>query len=280
MTGRIFWVSLVIIIISWTANTIFAYSKQLDAPIFLDHYFNTVIQDNDVLTLYYLTNKNDPAVITHVNLGDMTAYVTNNEFNFENDVDPNIDVFTHHGLRALHIELDPIAMEAALIDGPFTFNEIDIGFSDGQYLTVPIGKITLNSDFPVDNVLSSIRSSGSSDGSSEYFYQADKALSIDNISVDFEEVLQDYLTIQINKINIASQDITYPISLEKDEKIHIQTKISTDFTGLLNSFITISGTTESNKNFTSFVPLSSQLPELKRKDINNIIKDKGGGDSR
>ncbi len=289
MTSRIFWISLVIIIFSWTANTIFAYSKQLNAPIFLDHYFNTVIQEDNVLSLYYLTNKDDFAVITHVNLGDMTAYVSNTEFNedfgfgFEDDIDQNIDVFTHHALRVLHIELNQFAMEEALKSDPFTFTEIDIGYSDGRYLTLPIGKIILNADFPVDNALSSIRSSGSSDGRSDYFYQADEALSIDNISVDFEEVLRDYLTIKINKTNKKSinfYDIAYPLSLEKDEKIHIQTQISADFTGVLNTFITISGTTEPNNNFTSSVPLFSQIPELKEKDVNKIIKEKSGGDVR
>ena len=70
MNARFFWVALSLIGISWIANSIYAYSKQLDEPIFLDHYIETALQDTIYMTFYYLTNKNDLTKVTSVSAGE------------------------------------------------------------------------------------------------------------------------------------------------------------------------------------------------------------------
>ena len=40
MKPRFFWIALILIGISWISNSIYAHSKQLDKPIFLDHYID------------------------------------------------------------------------------------------------------------------------------------------------------------------------------------------------------------------------------------------------
>ena len=298
MKGRFFWIALVLIGISWTLNTIYAHSKQLSAPIFLDHYVDTVIEEHRPLTFYYLTNKNDFSGVSHVNIGDVTGYVSNNEFEFGFDFDsnPNIDEFTHHALRSIQLELNPTELENALKDGSFTFNEIDVFFQDGRNATVSIGEVTIHSEYPTDNGLDSLSSSGSSDGDNEYVYKAEEALSIERISVNFEDILGDHLFIKIHSSNNPThmginsdwntlrgtdiQEIKFPYKLEKDERLYIYTQIPPDFIGSLDSSITFSGTTESKNKFTAHIPFYSQQPYLEQRDVNRIIKEKSGGDIR
>jgi len=301
MKGQFFWIALFLIGISWTVNTIYAYSKQLDEPVFLDHYIDTVIREDTFITFYYLTNKNDVSGVSHVNIGDVTGYVSNDEFGFNYDEDPNIDVFTHHALRSLHIVINPVELEDSLKEGPFTFNEIDVYFNDGKTMTASIGKITILPNFPTDNVLDPRSSSGSNDGSSEYMYIVEQDHSIESISVNFDHVLQDYLFINIDSssrtatknithTNINSdgntlpgvdiRDVDFPYKLDKGEKLYIYTQISPDFIGSLDSSIILSGTTSSGKTFTTYSPFNSQQPYLEQKDVDKIIKGKVGGGNR
>lgn len=301
MKGQFFWIALFLIGISWTVNTIYSHSKQLDEPVFLDHYIDTVIYEDTFLTFYYLTNKNDVSGVSHVRIGDVTGYVSSDEFGFGFDEmdDPNIDVFTHHALRSFHLELNSDDLEDALKEGPFTFNEIDVYFNDGKTMTAPIGDITIHSNFPTDNVLDARSSSGSNDGSSEYMFIVKQDHSIESISVKFDHVLKDYLFTKIDSSSrpatknyihtnidgntlpgVDIRDVEFPYKLDKDENLYIYTLISPDFIGVLDSSIILSGTTESNNNFTTYVPLYSQQPYLEQKDVDKIIKAKVGGGNR
>ena len=104
MRGRIFWIALFLIGLSWILNSYYAYSKKLDEPIFLEHYIaKPVYEDNNYLTLYYLTNKNDDSHVSHVNFGGITGYVAREDFFdgfgfYENEYNPDIQTFTHYAL--------------------------------------------------------------------------------------------------------------------------------------------------------------------------------------
>lgn len=303
MKGRFFWIALVLIGISWTINTVYTNSKQLVVPIFLDHHIDAVIEENRPLTFYYLTNKNDFSGVSYVNIGEVTGYVSNNEFDFGFDFDsnPNIDEFTHHALRSVQIELNPIELENVLKDGSFTFNEIDVIFNDGKNATVAVGEVTIHADYPTDDVLDSLSSSGSSNGDNEYVYKAQEALSIESISVDFEDFLRGNIFVKIHSTSKSTsnnptstskdrdwdtragsdiQNIEFPYKLEKGERLYIYTQIPPKFIGFLDSFIIIAGTTESNNKFTTQTPFYSQQPDLEQKDVNRIIKEKSGDDIR
>lgn len=303
MKGRFFWMALFLIGLSWTVNTIYAYSKQLDEPVFLDHYIDKVVYEDTFLTFYYLTNKNDISRVSHVNLGDVTGYISNDEFDFgfgfDYEDNPNIDVFTHHVLRSIHIELNPDELEDSLKEGPLTFNEIDVHFNDGKTMTASIGEITIHPNFPTDNVLDPRSSSGSNDGSSEHMYIVEQDHYIESISVNFDKVLQDYLFIKIdsssrpatkNYIHTNSdgntlpgvdiRDVEFPYKLDKGENLYIYTLISPDFIGVLDSSIILTGTTTSGKAFTTYSPFNSQEPYLEQKGVDKIIKGKIGGGNR
>lgn len=303
MKGRFFWIALFLIGISWTMNTIYAHSKQLDEPIFLDHYIDTLIQEGSFLTFYYLTNKNDISNVSHVNIGDVTGYVSNDEFNFGFDYDDNLNigVFAHHALRSLHIELNPSELESSLRDGSFTFNEIDVYFNNGKNMTAPIGEVVIHTDYPSDNPLSALGASAG-DNWNIHYYNVEEALVLEDITINFDDTLQNQIFVKLDSVSnptiensthenlinnnwnetpgIDILNIEFPYELVKDEKLYIYSQISPEFIGILESPIILSGTTTSGKTFTTYSPFNSQQPYLEQKDVNKIIKEKSGGGNR
>lgn len=302
MKGRIFWISLLLIGISWIANSIYAHSKQLDEPIFLEHYIDTTLQENNHIPLYYLTNLNDSSSISYVTIDGITNYIVqdhfHSDFGFNNhaDVNQNLQSFTHHALRNIRLNLNAFELENLLQDGKFTFNEIEVFFNDGKSMTVPIGEITIHENRTGNNYnpLSFISGSGSNDGSSQSTYQVTENLSIENITFKYDDILQEYLLFKIDSKNHSTtnnhfytdfpqdwesipgmdrQNIELPYKLEKDEVFNIHTQISPEFIGYLESTIEFSGTTKTGETFTFSNSLLSQQPYLSQKDVNKMIQE-------
>src|SRR5690554_5393420 len=105
MKGRFFWVALSLIGVSWIVNSMYAYSKQLDEPIFLDHYIDMTYQDNLYVTFFYLTNRNDTSIISSMNAGDLRAY-PEQSYGFFNETNQiyNHQDFGRYVLRSVNVE--------------------------------------------------------------------------------------------------------------------------------------------------------------------------------
>ena len=107
-------------------------------------------EDNNYLTLYYLTNINDDSRLSHVNFGGITGYVAQDDFFddfgfYENEFDPDIQTFTHYALRSIQIELNSYELEDALKENDeLIVHEMELFFSDGRDITVPIGEVVLH----------------------------------------------------------------------------------------------------------------------------------------
>lgn len=301
-----FWFALILIGISWVANTIYAHSKRLDEPIFLDHYIDTTLQEDTYITLYYLTNVNDSTSIPYVNVNGVTAYVVQdvffNNFGFDNHahVDQNLQTFTHHALRKIQLELNTFELEDALQDGKFAFNKVEVFFSDGRSITVPIGEITIHDITPDNDVLESLAASSSSDGSSQSMYRAKEDLMIKDISLKYRDILQDHLHVKIDTSKQAITDdapateftydvqgasgtdlvnIEFPYELTKDETFNIHTQLASDYIGYIETHLEIVGTTINGKDFTEYYWFSSQSPYLDRQEVKKIIQNKVKGGS-
>lgn len=299
MKGRIFWVSLFLIGISWVANVIYAQSKQLDEPIFLDHYIDTTLHENTHIPLYFLTNLDDSSSILYVNIDGIINYVVQDNFfsdfgfNHHSEDHQNIQTFTHHALRNIQLDLNTFELENLLQDGKFTFNEIEVFFNDGKNMTVPIGEITVHADWPDNDVFSFISGSGSSDRSSESTFRVEEDLAIENITFKYNDILQEHLLVKIDSQNESSlgdysytdfpqdledvpgidiQNIRLPYELEKDEALYLYTQVLPGFTGYIESMVEISGTTKVGETFSLSNWVISAQPYLSQKDVNKMIK--------
>lgn len=123
MKPRFFWIALILIGISWISNSIYAHSKQLDKPIFLDHYIDVELQDYIYITFYYLTNKNDSSVVSSVSTGELIGYPEDPYFTDEGI--QNRQSFNNHVLRSVNVRFD---LEQPSVPEIYSFTEMDIFF--------------------------------------------------------------------------------------------------------------------------------------------------------
>lgn len=295
MKARFFWIALSLIGISWIANSIYAYSKKLDEPIFLDHYIETPLQESNYMTFYYLTNKNDRTTVTSVEAGEWVGY-PHNYLSFGEPV-YNSQVFANHVLRKIEVQFDTYLPESEHPE-EFTFTEVDVYFSDGKKITAPIGMVKFR---PFHFEESPLTQSSSTSGS--YYnrarFSATEPLTVETISTSFQEVLQDKYLIKVHEPNTPSvtkrvnndslndwddltaldlKDITLPFNMETKDFLSLYDTIAPDFKAVLALQIHISGTTASGKSF-STTDTYIHYPYLEQKDVNEIIKRKTKEDS-
>ena len=293
--GRFFWVALGLIGVSWIVNSMYAYSKQLDEPIFLDHYIDMTYQDNLYVTFFYLTNKNDTSVISSMNAGDLRAY-PEQSFGFFNGTNQiyNHQDFGRYVLRSVNVTFyNPYGDQL-----DYSATEMDVVFSDGRVLTAPIGYI-MTRPSNVDTRPLEFTSGGSSnDNSGQEYYRALEPLTIEAVEHSFKNFLQDDFSIKLNtpktpldskvtgatlpdSMNSEWNDIpgldlgnvSFPIHLKEHDRISIHRKLPTNLTKVLNVNIYMKGTTESGKAFTTTTGVITQ-PYLEKNDVKKIIEKK------
>lgn len=290
MNARFFWVALSLIGISWIANSIYAYSKQLDEPIFLDHYIETALQDTIYMTFYYLTNKNDLTRVTSVSAGE---WVGNPEAQFFFDEQVyNAQIFNNHVLRSINVQFNTYQQDTNHLES-HTFTEMDVYFSDGKKITAPIGLVKIH---PFVYEESPLEQSSSMSGSyySLAHYIAAEPLTVETITNSFQEIVQDNFLIKIHATNqptstkevnnlkrddwnslpaLDLKDVTFPFDMEKGDPLNVYSTIGPDFKAVLELNIPISGTTASGKAFSTTAGYN-HYPYLVQKDVNEIIKRK------
>ncbi|MEK5040189.1 hypothetical protein [Sporosarcina sp. FSL K6-3457] len=300
MKGRFFWVALGLIGVSWVVNSMYAYSKQLDEPIFLDHYIDMVYQDHYYMTFYYLTNKNDTSSIVSMNAGDSRAYPTEQSYGW-NGVDriDNRQTFNHYVLRSVNVEFyNPYGDR--LED---SFTEMDVVFSDGRVVTAPIGRIMTHPSTIDTRPLEHTSSGSSSDNTGQNYYRTLEPLTIEAVEYSFQDDLQDDLSIKLHTLKgqlkskateaafsdlmdsewndlpgTDLENVIFPFHLKENDRISIHSKLPTTSTKVLNVTIYISGTTESGTDFTTTSGIITQ-PYLEKQDVAELIEAKTRGDT-
>lgn len=282
LKSRLFWIALVFISVSWVANVLYAHSKQLQEPIFLEHEIDTKIHDGSHLTFYYLTNANDSSFITSITINGIHGYPLENEW-----AEP-IQTFPHYVLRQVHIQINPYDIENNLQEGPMTTQTLDVFFNDGKVLTTPIGNIAIRPDAPIDDTLIPLGASGGNDWSMNW-YSAEETVTIESISM-IPEALQQHITVKIdattlandhdlsqkrflgqNMSGVAIEDLELPLEITEGENLYILWDVAPEFLGSIQSSLVLSGTTAAGKSFTLDSPLYSQMPYLEYKDVQKII---------
>ena len=177
--------------VSWIVNSMYAYSKQLDEPIFLDHYMDVAYQDDLYMTFYYLTNKNDTSSVNSISAGEVKGYPEHPYF-FDGQVQ-NEQTFSNHVLRSVLVKfnLDPSSQPK-----DYSFTEMDVFFSDGRVITAPIGHVMIHPSTTTKAPLDQIRTRGNNFNQSRY--RAIRPLTIEAIEGSFPDLLQDYFFIKVN----------------------------------------------------------------------------------
>lgn len=290
---------------SWIGNYLYFQSNQLDQPIFLDHYYETYIQDESYLTFYYLSNKTDDAVINQVTIDGIDLYpvldlglLWSSSPTFEQE-------FTHQYLKSVTLDLAPVPFPLQESDDVWTFGEINVNFSNGQTLTTDIGKVRVFGNLQNHELFNF--HSGSS--SSEHIHQetmiATKPLTVEAIQIPFKELVEEvdvkvnvdtklikeneslrqgestagwqdqFGVIEWNEIKGISshEEKLFPFQLDQDNWLQLSMQINPNHKSYVNFGVEITGTTNDDKPFIRKSTIIDQ-PTLTQKVINEIIDEK------
>ncbi|MEH7385283.1 hypothetical protein V7147_07740 [Bacillus sp. JJ1521] len=308
MKGKIFWVSILIIILSFIGNFMYFQSKQLDAPIFLDHYYELTMykEEETTLTFYYLTNKSDTSTVNYVMIDGVEAYPAsnNNFFMWESQAVPQFEnEYTHHYLKALHLTI-PGEYEG---EGPLSFSDIEVHFSNGITVQADIGEVILKKRSETPDVLESRMSYGSNQHFAEQSMVAIQPITIEKVEIPFAEEISDDILVKVNlgqeKLRELNKHMTggsrpvwfnakrdaewnarpgvlltndiLPFKLEQNEGMPVMMQFNPTRESYFQFSIKLIGKTESDEEFVNEIPTIDH-PNLDQEAINRIIAKKDG----
>lgn len=284
MKERHFWWAITFIGLSWIANSIYAQSKQLKEPIFLDHYIETSA-NHDIITFYYLANKNDQRHLNYFLINHLNAYLED-EFIYSQEQPYNMQSFRHHVLRSKTIHLNSMDLAYHSPDKDFSFTNLSAIFSDGTSVDASIGDVTIHSNDPFfsSDSLRMHSSSSSNSGESSYQFEAIEPITINEISYSFYERFKDDLLITSNLAgspsSIPVDEMDFPIHLEKGQQftIKITPYQNASIVHPVMFPISVSGFSQQGEAFVTSEWYVNQ-PYLTQQDVNAIIRKKARRDS-
>ena len=302
MKEKILWIGVVAIVLSWIGNYLYFQSKQLDHPIFLEHYYETYLEDKEsTLTFYYLTNKKENVEVIDVIIDGVTVFPSSDGFfMWDSDTPQYVQEFSHHYLKSVRLEL-PKPIE----EGSWTFEEITATFSNGQTVTADIGKVKVEEKMPYTNALESRFSSSNNQSSHEEQLVASQPLTIDSISLPFSQDISEDILVKINrnqeelkkreaKINnpdwleeepnmewkdkdgVSILEGIFPFSLEKGERLGISMQLNPDRKRYFSLGVEISGTTEDGETYKRKAFIMDD-PYLTQQAVDEIIAEEMEG---
>lgn len=278
MKQKLFWIGIATILLSYIGNYLYFYSKQLEEPIFLKHYYyRQYYPDFEIeFPIYYITNKSNPLSISHVEIDGVDASVGSHYGHYywmKNSDIYYLSEFTHHYLMSASIKIRTYAHSLQLEENEtWSFNEMKVYFSNGESMTVDIGEVTIsNQQYDYNKPESALRmySSSASNNLVEYYGEVKKSLTIDKIDSPYWDFVKNNVKININspdktvaKIyyskdekqkweNIRGKEITdhfSPIKFNAQEKFHLIMQFNNS-TSIFEIPIKISGTTEDGEPF-------------------------------
>ncbi|MDX1770562.1 MAG: hypothetical protein R3328_03420 [Planococcaceae bacterium] len=281
-----FWFAIMAVLISWTANTWYFKSKQIDTPIFLTHYIEESIGNPTFLTLYYITNKSDHKDLQLVKLDDLLLYPQQHDGFIYMDSDQlhrqNVhQEFTHHYIRKTTFEINKNLLSPQHLKEGIDVKNIEAIFSERAPMTVPIGHIRLLPPVLDSRVLHSESSSSSNDGSRRVAYTASERMTIEEIKKPFEKEIGNEYKIQFIKHNSSpnqganktpkQQPITeWPLELEVNDVLITKIQYNLESKNALSPQLLIKGKTDSGRAFQ--VPIFNYGDTyLEQEDINWYI---------
>lgn len=285
MKKHFFWIAIGLISISFIANIIYADSKQLAEPIFLEHYIE--VGANEYPTFYYITNSDDPTTVSYIEMDGITTQVIqdNTIYNLD-ESGPSIlndQTFNHFAVRSFQLVIDSFYLQEEFKNGKITFDDITVFFNDGTELMTPIGQVIIKENDNNSNLLDSYATTSSTNAGFTYSYRAEKDLTITSINTPFEELFQDDLMIFLNADPNTQnrnsdefkgknlRDVDFPVPIAENQLIQLYSFIKPDLIAVVNSPIYISGITKDGEDFTSYSWLNNQPFSLTKEDLEHII---------
>ncbi|MBM7571211.1 hypothetical protein [Aquibacillus albus] len=310
MKQRYLWIGMALIMISWVGNYLYFQSKQLAAPIFLDHYYEAYGEDEVQLTFYYLTNKKNPADVSYVRIDDVEGYPHQPAGNWiwqdnQNQVQYE-QAFRHHYLRSVTIRFN-LRMSELFADGKesYAFKEMDVFFQDQTDITADIGEVIIYKNRNDDPIFDNPVSSGSNQHRAQKSIVARQPVTIEEMDVPFEEVANDVsMKVHLQRPRpdgittegsspdwvqgkdnddwerLPGDDIVeglFPIYIEESDRIRLYLAFNPNRTSYFDFSIHIKGKTGDGQDFIYQTPFIDS-PYLTQESVDQIIGKVEGGE--
>lgn len=314
MKERLLWAGIALILLSWVGNYAYFHSKQLNEPIFLNHYYEGFLGEEISFTFYYLTNKQDPAEVTDVQIDGVemvSVFNDGQEYGMwqESSSLSVVQEFRHHYLKSVTLQFNKEFIQFNEAESSLSFEKMEVFFSNQSSIIADVGKVNLYLDNREINVLDSRMSSSSNQHRSEEAMVTKEPIIIEEISIPFPEELAGEVAVKIDLdqgrlnefgslnngrdfpswleenrekkweetpgIPIGKKDLL-PLNLNKSEWLHLYMNFNPERISYFQFGIHIKGKTESGDPFEQIAPIIDQ-PYLEQQDIDKIIAEKKGG---
>lgn len=308
---KLFWFGMIIVVISWVGNYLYFQSKQLEQPIFLDHYYETYLQEDNYLTFYYLTNKQDPTQINYALIDGLEAYPISID-GFWNGA-PNTpkfeQEFSHQYLKSVRLQLPKydLPIEEGS-DDVWSFEEITFAFSDGEMVTTDIGNVNVYGRLPNSDVFESRVSSSNNQHRSDNSMVAVKPATVEAITIPFSEEISQDVLVKVNTdqeklkeleamnqggnppdwfegerdidwenvSGVSIDEDIFPFELKKDDWLTLSMKFNPNRKSYFEFGIEINGKTAEGEPFMRKASIIDH-PYLTQQAVSDIIAEKVGG---
>ncbi|MYL48331.1 hypothetical protein GLV98_02500 [Halobacillus litoralis] len=297
MKGKTFLISLLIIAISWGGNLWFYQSKQLEEPIFLEHYYGGA----GVFELYYLTNREDSSHVMSVEFSDgTTLHAKSDYYGFHSEspaYGPDVQSrSTHYLLKKAGF--DEQQMRELEVDHE---GEATIHFNDGKTVTADIGTVEFSKLREGNGLFRQQSSSSSSNGRSFRSYTVKEDVKIESMSSPFPEV-QDDVKMKLYTPSIGTtgtpdgggprtytkemdeewsrvagaplEKIDFPIEMKQGDRIRLTMQEKPDAIRAYSYEIDLTGTTKNGTPFTQPF-LVSNHPQFTPEQMELLIERRG-----
>lgn len=311
MKEKIFWIGIVIVVFSWIGNYIYFQSKQLKQPVFLDHYYETYLQEENYLTFYYLTNKQDLFEVNYAIIDGVEVYPASNGgvWNWSSNTPTFEQEFSHQYLKSVRLQLPnyDLPIEEGSND-IWALEEITFAFSNGEMVTTDIGSVNVYGKLPNSDVFEIVVSSGSNQHRSDNTMVATKPVTVEAITVPFnKEISRDVLVkVNLDQEKLKTLDVLkhggnppewyemeldldwvkiggvlideniFPFDLNKDDWLQLSMKFNPNRKSFFEFGIEIKGTTADGERFLRKASIIDH-PYLTQQAVNEIIAEKVGG---
>lgn len=283
-----FWTILVIIVLIWIGNYLYAEKHKLDQPIFLNHYLDIDLTHESYIPLYFITNKGDTSFIQTVELGNVRGMP--DQFVGHNGVE-EIEQFGRYSLKRVNVQFHPEAYVTP--EELLKFTEMTVYFSEHHTTDYPIGQITFRTDKERLDPLEF--RSGSAGEYTETRLNAIDALSIKSVSTTFDDVLQGRFHIKLQSATSDEieqpepviendewdkakgtdiREMKLPLHLDRNDWLTVKSYVDPSLHAIMDVKIYLEGTTEAGQPFTGQVGHLQYEPYFTKESIQEMIDER------
>lgn len=174
----ILYIGILMIIVSSIVNITYLKSQKLDKPVFFEHYYETLVYENDNRTMdfYYLTNADDKTKVVEIYFPDINEniyFAVNNS---------NVTNYKYYNVTKVNVMMSLDKGTYLQMDKEIVLENAVVYFSNGDNMEVDLGKIVIKKDDYKNTSLDNVMSSVSNTDTSEYIFKAEEPIIINGIT--------------------------------------------------------------------------------------------------